>query len=145
MRYSEIDLQCEDIMWFGVDVNGYIVAFTSGGYGCIPEYVCRSREETERLEEFFMEELEFSTDSKMEVSLDGSPLANDAQVLARKGLFVYDVSFEEDHDREYSIIATPSVPLDYKNLPINISEVLKDHIIEYDATCSTFIRVNHSY
>ena len=46
MRYSEIDLQCEDITWFGVDANNHVIAFASGGMGNIPEFVCRSKEET---------------------------------------------------------------------------------------------------
>lgn len=61
MRFSEIDLQCEDIMWFAVDENNAVVAFTSGGCGNIPEFVCCSREETEALENFFMNEAEIST------------------------------------------------------------------------------------
>ena len=33
MRYSEIDLQCEDITWFGVDAINHVAAFASGGIG----------------------------------------------------------------------------------------------------------------
>ena len=33
MRYEIIDLQIEDIMWFGIDNNGYIFECTSGGIG----------------------------------------------------------------------------------------------------------------
>lgn len=44
MKYSEIDLQIEDIMWFAIDKQNYILAFTLGGYGNIPKFVCRSKE-----------------------------------------------------------------------------------------------------
>ena len=53
MRYTIIDLQCEDILWFGLDINGNVLAFTSGGSGNVPEFVCRSKEETELLIDFF--------------------------------------------------------------------------------------------
>ena len=53
MRFSEIEFQCEDITWFGVDANNHIVAFASDGIGNIPEFVCRSKEETDELYNFF--------------------------------------------------------------------------------------------
>lgn len=33
MRITNIDLQCEDLMWFAIDQNGYVLEFTSGGDG----------------------------------------------------------------------------------------------------------------
>ena len=45
MRYSEIDLQCEDIAWFGIDSQKHIIAFASGGIGNVPELVSRSKED----------------------------------------------------------------------------------------------------
>ena len=53
MRFSEIDLQIEDLMWFGVDTQGCIVEFTTGGSANVPEFVCRSREDAETLENCF--------------------------------------------------------------------------------------------
>ena len=49
MRISIIDLQCEDIMWFGVDKNNYIFECTSAGCGNVPEFVCCSKENTNKL------------------------------------------------------------------------------------------------
>jgi len=43
MRYSITDLQCEDIMWFGIDQDGCIFECTSGGMGNVPEFVCQQR------------------------------------------------------------------------------------------------------
>lgn len=33
MRITKIDLQCYDYLWFAIDANGCIIAFTSGGIG----------------------------------------------------------------------------------------------------------------
>ncbi|MBD5101435.1 MAG: hypothetical protein HDT27_01825, partial [Subdoligranulum sp.] len=61
VRYTDIDLQIWDILWFAVDKNGYIGAFTSGGSNVVPEFVCCSKEETEILENYFSEYLKPST------------------------------------------------------------------------------------
>ena len=39
MKYTEIELQYEDIMWFGVDRNGVVFECTSGGVGCVPLFL----------------------------------------------------------------------------------------------------------
>ena len=97
MRISEIDLQCNDIMWFAIDNNGYIVALTSGGEGNVPEYVCRSKEETDKLEEYFMCTAADIGDATLLIDNDGSLLADDATALSRKGLFCFDVSSEDEY------------------------------------------------
>lgn len=47
MRITEIDLQCEDIMWFGID--NHIFECTSAGCGNVPEFVCESKKNTKIL------------------------------------------------------------------------------------------------
>lgn len=145
MRYTEIDLQCEDIMWFGIDTNGHVLAFTSGGCGCVPEYVCRNREETEQLEKYFLKELKISSECKMEIPNDGSLLSDDAQLLSKKGIFVYDVSFEDGHKDEYSIVATPTFPISIHSLPSHIASILSDHIIICDEVGPKYLKVEHAY
>ena len=145
MRYTEIDLQCEDIMWFGVDANGHILAFTSGGCGGVPEFVCRSKEETEQLEKFFLEEAVPSSEGCMKIPADGTPLSDDARMLSQKGLFIYDVSFDEGHTDEYALIAEPVTPLHINNLPKNIAVILRDHMIEGYAAGLAYLRVRHAY
>ena len=145
MRYSEIDLQCEDIMWFGVDKKGHIIAFTSGGCGCVPDYVCRSKEETNQLEEFFMEKLSISSDFRLEVPDNENQLTDDAQLLSKKGIYVYDVSFEDNHADEYSIISSPTSPIVIESLPENIITILQDHVIEKQIAGTKYIKVKHAY
>ena len=57
MKYSVIDLQVEDIMWFGIDTNGLIFACTTAGCANVPDFVCKSREINELICGFFMDEL----------------------------------------------------------------------------------------
>lgn len=144
MRYSMIDLQCEDIMWFGVDEHGHILAFTSGGSGPVPEFVCRSKEETAQLEAFFLEKLDHTSTFIMEIPDDDSPLANDAQVLAGKGVYVYDVSYDENPIDDYELISSPTDPVLISDLPADIVAILRDHVIGGPAG-SKIIRVQHAF
>ena len=145
MRYTEIDLQCEDIMWFGIDSNGYIAAFTSGGSGNIPEFVCRSKEETDYLVRYFTGDMKTVSGVLLEHANDGSILVNDAISFAHKGVFTYDVSYDEGHTEEYRQIAVPTQPIAVDHLPDDIRKVLSDHFIECDLTKSRFVRVQHAY
>lgn len=145
MRFSVVDLMCLDIIWFGADINGNILAFNSGGHGNVPEYVCRSQEETEFLERFFLEKLGLSTKPLLETDDDGSPLVDDAKGLAGRGVFVYDVCFEGAHDEEYERIARPAVPIHVSSLPDDVVVILKDHKVEADALRAKYIAVKHAY
>ena len=145
MRYSEIDLQTEDIMWFAVDNLNHVLAFTSGGCGNVPEFICRSKEDTELLETFFMEKLSKSTEGVLFVDSDGSPLAEDSLNLAEKGIYSYDVSFEDEHKDEYVRIAAPKVPLQVEQLPDEIRKILMDHKIAANAATDKYLRVKHAY
>lgn len=39
MRITEIDLEIEDIEWYGIDEDGRIAQFTSGGSKVVPEFI----------------------------------------------------------------------------------------------------------
>ena len=145
MKYSEIDLQCEDILWVGVDDNDNIMAFTSGGYGNVPDFVCSSREETKQLEEFFMTVLAPSSVGHLLIDKSVSPLSEDSLILAQKGLFCFDVSFNSDHDRDYEKIAYPETPITLQQLPDPIKSILSSHRLEANAGQDSFIKVVHAY
>ena len=145
MKYSEIDLQIEDIMWFAIDKQNHILAFTSGGYGNIPEFVCRSKEETHLLENFFIKKLKKSTQAILLIDSEENSLIEDGLILAEKGIFVYDVSFDIGHGEEYIQIATPKKPLLIEQLPAEILTILDNHKISANATTDKSIRVEHAY
>ena len=145
MRISKIDLQCNDIMWFSIDNNGYIVALTSGGEGNVPEYVCRSKEETDKLEKYFMCTAADIGDATLLIDNDGSALSGDAIALSRKGLFCFDVSSEDEYKYGYYKISFPSKPLHINDLPERIRTVLQDHNINVDVNEIDHIMVENAY
>lgn len=125
MRYTNIDLQCTDIMWFGVDVNGYIAAFTSGGEAFVPEFVCRSVSETEMLEDHFLNHLEKSTDYVLFAEEKDNCLIRNSKTLSGKGVYCFDVSSDKESD--YVLISYPRCPLPVDALPQEIRDLLESH------------------
>lgn len=144
MRITEIDLQCEDIMWFGVDTIGNIFECTSAGYGNVPEYVCRSREETNKLVDFFTQTLTKSTEYTLLIPRDDSQLIDDITELSSKGIYCYDMA---DHDNEeiYTRVSIPIKPINISELPQDIKDILADHFYNSDITNCSTISVKHAY
>ena len=146
MRFTEIDLQIDDIMWFGVDMNGCIFACTSAGIANVPEFVCASKEQTELIEDYFTKELEKTTSAVLEAPYVDNPLMRDATGLAEKGVFSFDaVTDNSEHNREYVKIASPKTPIRYAALPDDIKKLLQDHIVPADAAKEKYICVKHAY
>ena len=106
MRITAIELQCEDIMWFGIDNNNHIFECTSAGCGNVPEFVCISKENTESLLNFFMNELAEFTEEKVVTEYDDTnSLLEDCINLSRKGIYCYDLY--EDDEQQYIKISEP--------------------------------------
>ena len=146
MRYTEIDLQIEDIMWFGIDLNCYIFSCTTAGTANVPEFVCKSKEQTEFLADYFIEKLEKTTAETLETPYIDNPLMNDAVLLAQKGVFVFDaVTNNIEHNGEYGKIVSPKTPIQYVALPDDIKKLLQDHIVPVDAAKEKYICVKHAY
>ena len=146
MRYTEIDLQIEDIMWFGIDLNGYIFACTTAGTANVPEFVCKSKEQTGLIEDYFTKELEKTTSAILEAPYVDNPLMRDATELAEKGVFSFDaVSDNSEHNREYVKIASPKTPIQYNLLPDEIKKLLQEHTVPVDAAKEKYICVKHAY
>ncbi len=144
MRISEIDLQCEDIMWFSTDLKGNIFECTSAGCGNVPEYVCRSREETEILLHYFMKKAPVITEPTLLIPAEDNDLINDAKNLASKGLYCFDIA-DYDNDDKYNCIATPQKALNKSDLPDDIQRLLTDHIYNGDVSTEHTITVDHAY
>lgn len=144
MRISDIDLQCEDIMWFAVDTNGNIFECTSAGCGNVPEYVCKSREETDRLLEYFTNTAPIITEAKLLIPVSENDLITDAINLASKGIYCYDIT-DYDNDEMYNCIAIPVKPLNVSDLPEEIKQLLSDHVYNGDVTTEATISVEHAY
>ena len=144
MRISEIDLQCEDIMWFAVDRKGHVFECTSAGCGNVPEYVCKSREETETLLDYFTQKAQIITSSKLLDSAEDNELVDDAKKLASKGLYCFDIT-DYDNDDKYNCIAVPEKAIYISDLPENIQKLLSDHLYNGDVSEEHTITVSHAY
>jgi len=144
MRYSEIDLQCEDITWFGVDANNHIFAFASGGIGNIPEYVCRSKEDTKALYDYFYDTLEKTTSGHSLVA-GCNALISEFVELSSKGLFCFDVETQNTEGELYNKITYPDTPISIDNLPDNVKSILQDHLLNVDLSNSNQIKIVHAY
>ena len=144
MKYSKIELQCEDIMWFGVDKNGLIFECTSGGLGCVPSFVCNSKEETELLEEFFLD-VPDDFDYELYNSDESNELYQDCIILSSKGIFCYDVAVAEERIDEYKRISEPIKPLTINDLPEDIKAIMMSHKVDIDVTKDLYISVEHAY
>ena len=144
MRITDLDLQCEDIMWFGTDSLGNIFECTSAGRGNVPEYVCKSREETDKLVEFFSETLTITTTPILLIPDENNDLIDDVKDLSSKGIYCYDLT-DYDNDEVYNCIAKPTVPINIKDLPTDIQSILEDHLFVGNIPESPSISVEHAY
>lgn len=140
MRITNIDLQCEDLMWFAIDRNGYIAEFTSAGMGNVPEFVCADREINDVLVDYFMNALVETTLEQLVVEYEDNDLINDAINLSRKGLYCFDASGDI-----YEKICSPKVPLHIDKLPTNIRDIMSKRLIDIDVTANDTIEVEHAY
>ena len=145
MKYTEIDLQCEDIMWFGVDKNGVIFECTSGGIGCVPPFVCASKENTEMLEHYFLHELKENTQGILLIPDKDCQLSKDCLSLSQKGLFCFDVAIDDNRPYDYKKAAIPHKPLMVSDLPDKIRSVLCNHIVNVNVESEEYIHVPHAY
>jgi hypothetical protein len=144
MRITEINLQCEDIMWFGIDNQNHIFECTSAGCGNVPEFVCQSKENAETLLEFFMDELDEFTEAKLLVEyVDDNQLLNECVQLSRKGIYCFDIY--EENERQYAKIVEPVEPLNYDVLPQKIKEIFVDNRVNIDVMKEKIISVKHAY
>lgn len=144
MRITEIQLQCDDIMWFGVDSNGYIFECTSAGCGNVPEYVCKSLEETELLLQYFTEKAPIVTKPVLLIQKKDNQLTKDAIDLSSKGIFCFDIT-DYNNNTIYYPISKPEKPINVKNLPNDIQNLLVDHIYNGDVSIANSLVVEHAY
>lgn len=145
MRYSEIELQCEDITWFGVDADGRIFMCASGGIGCVPEFVCRSVEETECLLDFFTNTLNVTTKGRICGIKGSNPLTEECLVLSEKGLYCFDVDTTETYGDFYRKVTCPEKELFLRDLPENIRKILSNHVVSADVSASDKLIISHAY
>lgn len=138
-----------DMEWYGVDRQGNIAVFCSAGEGFLPEFVCEDRERAEALIEYF------AAAEKITGSLLLRPKTEQGEETARdfsdRGLYYFDA---DDGTRPglctlhtyYTKQSCPQKPLQYKQLPEHIRELLKHNLMETeDFSIAETIQVQHAY
>lgn len=144
MRITETDLQCEDIMWFGIDNRNHIFECTSAGCGNVPEFVCQSKENTYALLDFFMNELEEHTQENLLIEYDDTnQLLKDCIKLSRKGIYCFDIY--KSNEKKYAKIAEPVTPLNYNVLPQKVKAIIEENKVDIDVMNANIICVEHAY
>lgn len=139
MRFSTMELQYLDILWFAIDTKGNIATFTSAGESFVPEFVCRSKEETDYLEDYFLNQLNESTDYMLCSEDSDNTLMNDFKLLANKGLFCYDSCNSLESD--YSLCSYPKSPINVNNLPIEVKKILLEHTLKIDFMKEKYLNI----
>ena len=146
MRITMIDLQCEDIMWFAVDIHGRIFACTSAGEGNVPEFVCENRENVDFLEDFFLNELQINTKEQYCLPANKkNQLVCDFISLSGKGIYCFDSYVDDAMQRKYKKITTPANHISLDELPPKIKLLLAKNRIDVDVDISEYIVVPHAY
>lgn len=132
MRYTTLELEYTDVLWFGVNQKHAVAAFTSGGTACVPEFVRQSKEETEQLEDFFLRQLPASTQCSFCSRDDANAWIPECRRFAEKGLYCFDRS--ERLGIDYELMTRPQVPLRLEQLPPHIAALLQSHLLDVDFT-----------
>lgn len=133
MRITEIDLEIEDIEWYGIDSNGRIAQFTSGGSMLVPEFICESRQRLNSVCMFF-NKLKPNNIHKVLFNEKITKFLNEdyleeCKIISQKGLYCYDIFDEQDIKGEYMLICRPSCELLISDLPEKLQSVLLNYKI----------------
>jgi hypothetical protein len=127
--FTQIDQQTLDIEWFFTD--NHHVAFVASGGGKLPSSVAVSRDENALLVAYF-NELPETSDAIINPGLHQivSVKADEANLsyfveMAKRGLFAYDRTILNNFSKTgHHLVASPSAPLNIKQLPADISTLL---------------------
>ena len=127
--YSDIQQQTLDIDWFFT--NGEDIAFVASGGGKLPSSVAKSSDNNELTGAFFRA-LPVSSKVVINPSLNNiiSPFADERYLadfinMAGKGLFTFDKTVLNNFsDPQYHLVAWPSTPLKFIDLPIEIRNII---------------------
>lgn len=122
-----------DIEWYGVDRQGQIAVFCSGGVGNLPSFVSENLERTNTLIEFFAA-LEKTTSSILICKQTPSE-EQCARNFSDRGLYYFDANSDIQQDISYPDYikqSSPTSTLRYEQLPANIQEALKHNFMDIE-------------
>ena len=140
-----ITRKCDEyfgMTWFAVDKRGRVIECTSGSYGYLPEFVCASKENARKLEDFFENTLEDTTIAKVVAKCKVfGPLKLSDYSLAKKGLYSFDANDGSRETTYYVKDVIPLNPLLITQLPKDIADILSNNLLDIDVEEVTTITV----
>ena len=150
-RISADECEFRDMEWYGVDRQGNIAVFCSGGVGNLPEFICESEERADELMEYF-DKIPKSTNSilifpKTKIGR----VEQTAKDFSDKGLYYFDSDDGTKLEvatlhKYYTKHSYPEKPLKYDLLPKHIREILKYNFMEIeDFSLVDTIDTKHAY
>lgn len=128
MGYTDMDSTNDNIMWFAVDRNSRIAAFTTTTMDNLPEFVCKSKDINQKLYNYFMYHLPDSTCGEILEKLKTSSQEEDCVLLIGKGVTCFGMS----NSHEYHKIAETRDPITIDMLDDEIKELMKSNKLEAD-------------
>ena len=137
--------------WYGVDRQGNIAVFCSGGVGNLPEFICESEERTDELVERF-NKIPKNTSSILIFPKTRMGMAEQvARDFSDKGLYYFDSDDGTKLEvttlhKYYTKHSYPEKPLKYDLLPKHMRETLKYNFMEIeDFSLADTIYIKHAY
>ena len=132
--------QLMDLDWFALDESGAIGHFTTAGIWPMPRSVAASKEDLERVQDFFWQKPPFtrvSVEAKVFSYADVNPadetarewFVHDFVQMAARGLYSYNCFLKEQPPAAYYRVAVPNEPLRVDSLPLEIRDILRRTIM----------------
>jgi hypothetical protein len=132
---TDIEEETLDLDWFGMDDNGDIGHFASGGRGFLPPSVKASRTNLDRITAYFRQEAlangiaRESANLALHEEFKSEPQKTrylaDFERMAAKGLYSFDCVVGQSRPSNYFLVATPSCALKVNELPNDIRKIIK--------------------
>ena len=133
MIITDLDLQIEDIEWYGVDKNGRIAQFMSGGSFAVPGFVRESRENLEIVSHFFEKYNQTISETVLfnkNIEYPRKEFWEECKYISQKGIYCYDIWHKSEFMNEYIYVCKPSLALAITDLPQDIQSVLSRYRME---------------
>lgn len=127
MIITDLDLQIEDVEWYGVDKNGRIAQFMSGGSFAVPEFVRESRENLEIVSHFFEKYSQIISATVLfnkNIEYPRKEFWEECKYVSQMGIYCYDIWDKSELMNEYVYVCKPFCALEITDLPQDIQSVL---------------------
>lgn len=132
MEITELDLEMEDIEWYGVDETGKIGLFMSGGSLAVPSSICKSRENLEKVCDYFNNFnrlISNCVDINNKIVYPRKEFITECKLTSQKGIYCFDISDDDNLNNQYYFISKPETPLFIDELPLEIKTIMLEYRI----------------